>query len=320
MLSIIVIGRNEREHLQRLVSSLQFLRDKWNDVQTIFVDSASKDGTYEFAIELFDECYRLEESPYLCASAGRAVGTEKATQEWLLYLDADMELCPEFFSEVDFSTRNDADIGYIGKYINIFDNNKTQITSFRSGHGNGVAQRIGGAVLIRRKEVLCAGNWNPSLFSHEENELYDRLKIRNNFIQFIDAPMIKHYTEKRGKISTLIYIFSPWGGMGKKYYGMGQVLAARIKKRDIFSFIKFKPCQFLYWSGIILSVSFLIFGKLDSSGLIIAATIFLYGIKNSFKELLIRLAEIPQIITGWSKYNDKYRPRVVSQYLKKSDY
>ena len=230
MLSIIVIGRNEREHLKRLVSSFQFLRDKLSYVQTIFVDSASKDGTYEHAIELFDECYRLEESNYLCASAGRSVGTEKATQEWLLYLDADMELCPEFFSAIDLSAKIESDIGYIGKYINIFDDNKIQITCFNTGNGSGVAQMIGGAVLLRRKEVLLAGNWNPSLFSHEEDELYSRLKMRNKVIQYIDVPMIKHYTEKRGKISMLIYIFLPWGGLGKKYYGIGQVIAAKIKK------------------------------------------------------------------------------------------
>ena len=319
MLSIIVIGRNEREHLRRLVSSFQFLRDKWNDVQTIFVDSASKDGTYEHAIELFDECYRLEESDYLCASAGRAVGTEKATQEWLLYLDADMEVCPEFFSEVDLTTKCNENVGYIGKYVNIFDDNHTQITRFKSGNGNGIARRIGGAVLLRREKVLRAGNWNPSLFSHEEDELYSRLKISNNSIQFIDIPMVKHYTEKRGKVSTLIYILFPWGGMGKKYYGMGQVLAAKTKNREIMAYIKFDPFSFLYWSGIIFSILLIIFGDLVSGSIILTATVFLYFIKNGFSDLLIRSAEIPQIITGWFKYNDKYRPKIVDQFNRLTD-
>lgn len=319
MLSIIVIGRNEREHLQRLVSSFQFLKEKSNNVQTIFVDSASKDGTYEHAIELFDECYRLEESDYLCASAGRAVGTEKATQEWLLYLDADMEVCPEFFCEVDLITKSNGNIGYIGKYINIFEDNHTQITRFKSSKGNGIARRIGGAVLLRRENVLRAGNWNPSLFSHEEDELYSRLKIGNNSIQFIDIPMVKHYTEKRGKASTLIYILFPWGGMGKKYYGMGQVLAAKTKNREIMAYIMFDPFSFFYWLGITLAIILTFFGEPVNGSVILTATVILYFIKNGFSDLLIRSAEIPQIITGWFKYNDKYRPKVVDQFHRLTD-
>ena len=64
---------------------------------------------------------------------------------------------------------------------------------------------------------------------------------------------------------------------------------------------------------------FIVFDKLAIGGAIAAVSVFLYYIKNGFSALLIRSAEIPQIITGLSKYNDKYRPKIVDQYVKQKN-
>ena len=79
MLSIVAIGRNEADHIERLTASIDALKSVCDfPVETIFIDSASSDASVEMARRYFDVVHELMDDPDLCASAGRYIGTLEA--------------------------------------------------------------------------------------------------------------------------------------------------------------------------------------------------------------------------------------------------
>lgn len=319
LLSIIAIGRNEESNIAKLARSISHLeRTVSFNFQTIFVDSASTDNTCKTALGLFDEVYVLEESPWLCAASGRALGTIKARGTWILYLDGDMELCREFASTLEQLFAKDEDVsGYIGSYIYVFPDGKTILNSFRCVNTGEMAPAIGGASILRRAEVLRAGNWDPSVFSGEEMELYSRLRAGQRSIKFINVPFVLHHTDKYDPLQYLLRLLHPSFGLGKQWYGMGQILAARIRNRNLLSYIKLDPYPFACWSGIAIGMLCGLAGSWVL-GVSIAALAFALILANrGWKILVINITKLLPALVGWIKYNPRYVPKVVSAFMRK---
>lgn len=316
LLSIVAIGRNEARNIEKLSTSISNLTSKLRPyTQTIFVDSASTDDTYKLATESFDEVYLLEESPWLCAASGRALGTLKARGKWILYLDGDMELCQDFISTLEQLIAKDEDVsGYIGSYIYVFPDGKSILNSFRCMSNGEMASAIGGASILRRAEVLKAGNWDPSIFAGEEMELYSRLRAGQRSVRFVNVPFVLHYTDKYDPLQYLLRLLHPALGLGKQWYGMGQILAARIRNRNILSYIRLEPYPFACWSGIAIGIVSGLTGNWPL-GVSVAASIFaLIFVTRGWKSLVIHTAKILPALVGWIKYNPEYSPRVLTTF------
>lgn len=313
-LDVICVGRNEVKHIPALAESLRHIRATGTlDGSAIYVDSASSDGSFERACADFDEVYVLAESPWLCAAAGRAIGTVKAKAEWILYLDADMTLRPEFAHALKGLLKAaNADIqGYVGSYLNVYSDGTTAETTFGTSSGIGPARRIGGAVLLRRHAVLEAGNWEAALFSHEEIDLYARLKNGTKCVTFIPLPMVEHYTERRSAIENLKMNFLPWGGLGKKYYGIGQLLALRWQSpRILVGLWRLMPeatLTFVVFGLIVVSLF-----VLDTSWAALAVFVLVTALTVTVPlgVLATLCSWIPQAICGVWKSNRTFVPRV----------
>ena len=316
LLSVVAIGRNEESNIEKLAESISYLASKLSSyVQTIFVDSASSDDTCKAALRFFDEVYVLEESPWLCAASGRALGTLQARGKWILYLDGDMELCREFADIAEHLLEKDEDVsGYIGRYIYMFPDGKSLLRTFGCQREGDRTPAIGGSVLLRRDEVLNSGNWDPSVFSGEEMELYSRLRGGERTISYLDVPLVFHHTQKYSRRHNLLKLLVPSLGLGKKWYGFGQILAARLRKRNLCTYIKMAPYPFICWSGI--SLGFL-FGSAVSWVLgasIVIATLTFVSVKQGWKTLVIHTAKIIPALVGWTKYSPGYTPVVISAF------
>ena len=311
MLSVVVIGKNEEENIPRTIESLKYLRGKAQfPVEYLFVDSASTDHSVDIARSFFDNVYTLEASDYLCASAGRYIGSLKAQYQWILYLDGDMELCPEF---IDYLCDNlcsyNINTGIIGRYIFHYNDNTFQDkTSSKYRHNQHVGF-FGGAILLHKEAVLNAGNWNPSIFSNEEIDLYTRLRAKTYRVIFIDLPMIRHYTRKESYLAILSNLFRK-SKAGKKYYGFGQILHARIRNGDIYDFIKYNHYPFVYFFVLIVSI-ILLFSFISLSIFIFGFALVYISIFKGYKYIIIYTSYILSILYGWNKYNNKFKPRVI---------
>ncbi|MEW6191862.1 MAG: tetratricopeptide repeat protein [Bacillota bacterium] len=86
-LSLCMIVKNEEEHLPRCMKSVQGVVD-----EIIVVDTGSSDRTVEIAESFGAKVYHFPWTGDF--SAARNVSLEKATGDWIIFLDADEELVP----------------------------------------------------------------------------------------------------------------------------------------------------------------------------------------------------------------------------------
>ncbi|WP_158074601.1 glycosyltransferase family 2 protein [Anoxybacillus kestanbolensis] len=241
-LDVVVIGRNEGSNLEKLYKSLFPIKDILNEI--IFVDSASKDDSVIISEKYGCKIICLDESPFLCASVGRYVGTKIAKSEWILYLDGDMELHVEFADWLkDFQPKKDNNIaGYLG-YYEYIDNKTNKKERKIIGSTKGETDYFGGAVLLNKNVVLQAGNWSLSVISNEEIELYSRIQALGYKVHTIDITMVTHYTELMPKHKIALDLFVPFFSK-KKFYGPGQAVMSAISRGTFIDFIKAQPDLF----------------------------------------------------------------------------
>ena len=96
-LSVVVVTKNEEDNIRQWLESV-----KWAD-EIIVVDSFSTDKTIEIAKEYTDKIF-LDDNPRSMAGLAeisKNLGMEKATNEWILVLDADEIVTPELRTEIE---------------------------------------------------------------------------------------------------------------------------------------------------------------------------------------------------------------------------
>ena len=311
MLSVVIIGRNEAEHLERLGKSVAALQASCDfPVESIYIDSASTDGSLEIAQRQFDRTELLIDSKHLCASAGRYAGTCEARYPWILYLDGDMEICPEFFPVIQgIADLDPRYVGVIGLYVHRFDNGRSAIQTFRRPVGEGNhAMHFGGAVLLKKEAVLRAGNWDPALYGKEEIELYARLGNGKQVVNFVNVPMVYHYSEYYTRVELVKRLMSPVGGLGKVFWGYGQCVRAAIVKGKFGALTKLDYELYAFWLSLLiilivaLSVSFVWAAVLS---VMVVTALSLWSRPGSIVRYLMQPLSL---ITGWWRYFPWFRP------------
>ncbi len=248
MLSIVIIGKNEAKNLPNLYASLKGINIAH---EILYIDSASSDESVMVSKQYYANVIELENSTYLCASAGRFIGTQKAKYEWILYLDGDMELEGEFIEFLNqkkfLNFTNTA--GFVGYYEYIYHDNTSKQNRLLQPK-NEIVKHFGGGVLLKKQAVLKAGNWNSSVVANEEIDLYARMQKNGFFVYGLDIKMLKHKAKKISNIHTLISLFYP---LNRYFYGFGQVLVSQYKHKNLLYFLKLKRYTFAYLLVLILS-------------------------------------------------------------------
>lgn len=301
-LSIVIIGKNEEKNLDNLFESLQSISAEH---EIIYVDSASSDGSVSIALKYAHMICELEQSSQLCASAGRYVGTLQARGEWILYLDGDMTLVPEFAAWIDKNlqeVRDERLAGYIGRYTYLYENgsqNQNQLLHPK----NGRVSHFGGAVLLNKDDVVKAGNWNPSVIANEEIDLYVRIQKSGKYVEAIDLEMVKHLATNQSKAEILISLFLP---VNNRFYGFGQALKSQYIHHSLLTFIYCHPFPFIFWGLLIVSL-------FCSVGWFIFLAFAVYiSLTKKPHYLIIYFTDLLRGIFGFLSYK-KYEPRVKCQ-------
>ncbi|MDA7856273.1 glycosyltransferase [Gammaproteobacteria bacterium] len=317
-ISLIVIGKNESQNLSRLINSISILGDYEDiDSEFIYVDSASSDNSVEIASKFFDKVLTLESSKNLCAAAGRYIGTINANKKWVLYLDGDMELCEEFIDNIrQFIGPNHDNVGFLGKYVHVYNDGTIRSDGYGPKnnfyHKNELYVRhFGGAVLLPRKLVLKAGNYNPGVFSNEEIDLHTRIRGVGGRVKFIDIEMIRHNTFHFSELDTFIGFYWPTKFLGKKFYGFGQLIASRFSNNNILNLVRYFPYPFIFLGSLILSIAIFLIGCIFLAMILTMSAISYLSYSKGIKFTLLYPGLIMQIIFGWKKYDSEYIPKVL---------
>jgi glycosyltransferase involved in cell wall biosynthesis len=245
-LSVVIIGRNEEAHLGATLASVQAIP---MDYEILYVDSASEDQSVDVAVRYGARVARLAPSPHLCAAAGRYVGTLLARTPWILYLDGDMQLTPEFAQCIPECLRKAAQPrigGFVGLYRNIYEDGGVRENLLRQQRDRATATTFGGALLASREAVLRAGNWDFRVSSYEELDLHSRLHASGHVVRFVPLDMIVHRTAAQRRLPMLLSLFLPFGRRNRRMLGIGQLIRSRLHKHTLGQFLRFYPYPFVY--------------------------------------------------------------------------
>ncbi len=193
-ISVVVIGRNEGIRLERCLSSIRNMEDPGGDVEIIYVDSASTDGSIELASNLGARVVSVQSS-HPTAALGRNSGWRASTAltGFVLFLDGDTILHPRFV--VDSLKELSGNIAVVW-------GNRREIHPEASVYNRvldldwmsppGIVDYCGGDALMRREALEAVGGYDETLIAGEEPEMCRRLRASGWKILHANRPMTGH--------------------------------------------------------------------------------------------------------------------------------
>lgn len=121
MTSIILVGKNEGFHLKNNLQSASNLSNHYPNInfEIIYVDSKSTDNSIEIA-KSFENVRIFEITGVTNSAIARNIGAKEAIGEILFFIDADMEIQPNFLPHALDSTgnlKNDYLTGHLDDYF-----------------------------------------------------------------------------------------------------------------------------------------------------------------------------------------------------------
>jgi cellulose synthase/poly-beta-1,6-N-acetylglucosamine synthase-like glycosyltransferase len=192
-LSVVIIGRNEGERLERCILTALAI-EGWAPVEVLYVDSGSTDGSLDLAARLGATVLPLPPGMFTAARA-RNLGWRHASGELILFLDGDTILNADFplaaLGELQKSPSNAAAWGHrrelcacLSIYVRVLDLDWV--------YAPGETLFFGGDVLVRRAALEAVNGFDETLIAGEEPEMCRRMRNLGWHIQHIDLPMTLH--------------------------------------------------------------------------------------------------------------------------------
>jgi glycosyltransferase involved in cell wall biosynthesis len=189
-LSIIVISRNEERIIGACIESLLEQRSGL-ETEIILVDSASTDRTVEIAARYHVTIVCIDPAAALSPSAGRYLGTQYATGNYILFLDGDMILIQDWVRNALPYLQNETVGAVGGRLYRVYPGEELNYIH-QDSDPLGSVDRLGGAGLYRRDVLMKTGSFNPFVKGEEERELGFRINKAGFAILRVDVPMVFH--------------------------------------------------------------------------------------------------------------------------------
>jgi glycosyltransferase involved in cell wall biosynthesis len=193
LLSVVVIGRNEGERLRRCLQSVSRMTHPGFDVEVLYVDSGSVDGSLALAEAEGARCIALEpERP--SAALGRNAGWRAAKGSLILFLDGDTVLHPEFVAaSLDaFSSEKVAVVWGHRRELYPEHSLYNRVLDLDWIYAAGETMYCGGDALFRCSVLEETQGFDEMLIAGEEPELCRRIAALGSTILHVDHPMTGH--------------------------------------------------------------------------------------------------------------------------------
>jgi glycosyltransferase involved in cell wall biosynthesis len=191
--SVVIIGRNEGQRLENCIRSVQSA--DWNAVvhEVLYIDSRSTDASVALAQSHGVSTLVLPEGP-MCAAKARNLGWTSAQGEFILFLDGDTVLHPDFVHKALLALQDSEICAAWGhrRESNPGQSFYTRVLDLDWIYPTGITPYFGGDVLVRRSALMQVEGFDASLNAGEEPELCARLRAVGWKIMHIDAPMTQH--------------------------------------------------------------------------------------------------------------------------------
>jgi len=192
--SVVIIGRNEGERLGRCIASVRTIESVDGEIELIYVDSGSTDGSARLAAEAGARVFEVD-SRAPTAALGRNMGWRAARAEFVLFLDGDTILHREFLRRALAAITVEPMIAAVWGHrreIHCDRSVYNRVLDLDWVYAPGFTEYCGGDVLMRRSALLRVEGYDAALIAGEEPELCRRLRSQGYRILHIDAPMTGH--------------------------------------------------------------------------------------------------------------------------------
>lgn len=192
-LSVVIIGRNEGQRLETCIRSVQAVHGAEKINEIIYVDSASTDGSPERAAALGAKVLTVYPE-YPAAAIGRNAGWQAASAPFILFLDGDTTLHPDFIN-VALKSFADSQVAVVWGHrrerypmASVYQ----RALDLDWVYPPGISAFCGGDALMRRAVLEEVGGYDEQLIAGEEPELCQRIRAKGHLILHIDQPMTLH--------------------------------------------------------------------------------------------------------------------------------
>lgn len=192
--SIVMIGRNEEAGIGKCVEAALAAAEPIGGAEMIYVDSNSTDRSVPVVERYGVKVLRLSPDLRLSPAAGRFMGSLHSKGDFVLFLDADTLICPDFLPDALEYLDNNPDVAGVNGFIDDFNEAGEQVF--------GIDERVeivadvkwlrGPCCFYRREALRQAGTFHPGLATEEEAELGLRLVGKGWKLRVIPRPMARH--------------------------------------------------------------------------------------------------------------------------------
>lgn len=193
LVSVVVIGRNEGARLERCLRSVQAMAQAGFTTEAIYVDSGSTDGSVALARVLGAATIALQPARPT-AALGRNAGWRAAQGEFVLFLDGDTILHPEFVRTALPRFADPSTAIVWGHRRELFPRASlyNRVLDLDWIYPPGLTEFCGGDALFRRACLAQTGGFDETLIAGEEPELCRRMLALGGQILHLDTPMTGH--------------------------------------------------------------------------------------------------------------------------------
>lgn len=191
-IAAVIIGRNEGERLRVCLTSVLAMHYPRELITVIYVDSASTDLSVALAQSLGVKTVVLDGPT--TAARGRNAGWTQTEAPFILFLDGDTVLHPEFVAKAIPHFAEPAIAGVYGnrRETRTADSVYNAIFDLDWNAATGDSLFFGGDAIVRREALASVNGYNPLLIAGEEPDLCRRMRGLGNRILHIDEPMTLH--------------------------------------------------------------------------------------------------------------------------------
>jgi cellulose synthase/poly-beta-1,6-N-acetylglucosamine synthase-like glycosyltransferase len=193
LVSVVVIGRNEGQRLAACLKSVKEIINPGGEIELIYVDSNSQDGSQELAETLGAKVLSvIPQRP--CAAIGRNAGWRAANAPYILFLDGDTLLHPDFL-QIALQSMDDPSVAVVwGHRRELYPEHSlyNRVLDLDWIYPPGVSDFCGGDALMRLSVLDQVGGFSEDLIAGEEPELCQRIRAQGKVILHIDQPMTRH--------------------------------------------------------------------------------------------------------------------------------
>ncbi|KAB2865288.1 MAG: glycosyltransferase [Exiguobacterium chiriqhucha] len=238
--SVVIIGKNEEKNILRCITSVKnTIEYMKRQIETVYIDSGSNDNTIlNITTNHSDvKIFRISDVEIKTASKGRHLGALVCEGEYILFLDADMEIHNRFLTNIlSIADDNSEFIGGIGIRNDIFLSEGIRVKTHANVYNTFEetdCRHFGGALFIKKDFLIRIGNYGSAIVANEEAELHSRILKNGKNIKEYPFEMINHYIyQEENKKSWKNLLF------GSRNQGIGQGFRHSMQRNSTLNFIR----------------------------------------------------------------------------------